>query len=203
MKKLLIFLCAVTLVFGMMGKARALPFTLGSYDVTLHDSGPGLLVYENHILGTPITVNLEVGEMTGWVDLFEIGTDESYAGFDDWLNKEITVAFDFTDPTATAIATGETDGHLRLFRDDLGHVQWDNPTLFSFGTTGLFSIQLSEEYFGTPGSAIVQANMTYLEADTAPIPEPATLMLMGIGLAGLAGGAARRKWKENKVVDNG
>ena len=38
--------------------------------------------------------------------------------------------------------------------------------------------------------------------DITPVPEPATLMLMGIGLAGLAGGAARRKWKK-KALDKG
>ncbi len=55
---------------------------------------------------------------------------------------------------------------------------------------------------GALGGSGITADGLAIVPVTVTEPEPATIALPGIGIAGLAGGAARRKWKKKAVANS-
>ena len=215
MKKLATIVCAAALVVACAGQAGALNFELDGYTVDYRDTDPGLALYVNDLLMAPFEAigakpNIDLytdGTGPDSVDfaLFEIGTTESsvdpsfwefWKSDEDEVHYDISVAFSFSSPEVDGIVTGESFGVIKC-GDDEGVIEWDGPTLFTFGNGGEFQIALSDVTFGTPGSADVWGNLSFLSDSqpdpTAPVPEPASMLLLGSGLVGVAATMRKKK----------
>ncbi len=179
---LLVLLCGVAPV-------QAANFTLKSFDVTLRDADPGLVLWETPILGTPTTIELNSVGSAVTKQLFRIGTGEEALNVDDLVPYAISVAFDFSYPGNFAGTALGMTGAGWLFKD-FGYVTWDNPLKVAFGNTGLLGITMTNVTFGLPGSARVDATFTLLQEDK-PTPEPGTALLLCIGATSAA--LARRR----------
>jgi len=175
-------------------KVEASSFTLSDYTVTYNTTDPGLVLWESDIY-SGLSFNLtNVGDSFTSA-LFTIGTSDSWVNFEDLIPQDLNVSFTFTSPPPDfGGSTSGISGALGLWGLGAGYVVWDSPILVAFGSTGLLSISLSDVMFAMPGAATIYATFQLVRADTITNPEPATLMLIGLGIMMTFAVSRRAAW---------
>ena len=117
---------------------------------------------------------------------FEDGTLDDTNSVPSGSNDDVAVALGWDN---FILNPGDV-GTLTLVISDVGKTVADS--IASINPGDVFTLEHSD-----PDSP---ATITFSGAlQIQPIPEPGTIIFLGIGLAGLAGGAARRKWKKKTV----
>ena len=201
MRKFGILICVVSFIFFLFNMAYATPINIANTKGTAtanssYSTNTADLAIDNIVSATNywnagdqgqigdvnwLTIDLGIVFNVNSIDLFSPLSDGYYSG----NTTNYNVYYGFDNVNWTLVDTG-------IFVDETAQIT-DN---FSFGTSGQNMRYVKYEVDGgTHWSAISEIKIWSDDnsGSNNPVPEPATMMLFGLGILGLAGVSRRKK----------
>ena len=202
MKKLMLILCSVMLVLGTVGGANAVPTTWTDHidfepDVDIppthsyyHDIGDGENGFSSWLMGGDDTIDSFSLQLGVYDD--NVGHTTRELVFVDWNLVWQETQHPDGDETGY-VSFGLESQEIAFGNDSASYAGdlWGGLDIYHDGT-------LNVSVSATDGDFYLGSSTLTVNGDdgTAPVPEPSTIMLMGVGLLGLVG-FSRRRFKKS------